>query len=123
MVAANAPAKLALLGTPPPKKDNEKLRGLLTREPVFVAIAAAHNATPETIEITDPYVRLKLWYLLQDMFREAAAKFGGVYVPVPAETQDRDGFLREEFWAADVTHANSDYGRLMLAKTLEELQR
>lgn len=116
------PQRLALLGTPPPKKDNEKLRAVLTREPAFVAWAESLNASLETIEITDPYVRLKLWYLLQDMFRAAAEKNGAQFIPTPPAVQDDEGFLKEEFWAADVTHANSDYGRLMLAKVLEEME-
>lgn len=123
LLCSSSPSKLALLGTPPPKKDNSKLREMLAHEPVFLAIAQAQKSTPKTIEFTDPYVRLKLWYLLQDMFREAASKFGAFFVPVPAETQDADGFLCEEFWAPDVTHANLDYGRLMLTKTLAGLKR
>ena len=121
-IAAAKPRKLALLGTPPPKHDNEKLRSLLAREPVLLEWVKALKATPETIGITDPFVRLKLWYLLQDMFREAAEKYGGIFIAAPAEAQDENGFLKEELWAPDVTHANAEYGRLMLDKVLAELK-
>lgn len=116
------PERFALLGTPPPKKDNDKLRALLEREPAFMAWAKQINSPLETIGITDPYIRLKLWYLLQDMFREAAANHGAKFIAVPPEVQDSEGFLREELWAPDVTHANGEYGRIMLAKVIEELR-
>ena len=116
------PERLALIGTPPPKKDSEKLRAVLDREPFFLAVAASMKADRDSVRITDPYVRLKLWYLLQDMLREAAGRRGAHFVAVPPECQDREGFLRDEFWAPDVTHANADYGHIMLARVLEELR-
>jgi hypothetical protein len=121
-IAAAKPERLALLGTPPPKKDNEKLRAMLEREPALVAWAKQINAPLETIGITDPFVRLKLWYLLQDMFKEAAGRYGAAFIAIPPEVQDAEGFLREELWAPDVTHANADYGRIMLAKAIQELR-
>ena len=121
-IRAAGPEKLALVGTPPPKKDNEKLRAVLEREPVFLAWADQLRTSAQTIEITDPHVRLKLWYLLQDMFREAAQAHGAAFISTPAEVQDEEGFLKEEYWAPDVTHANADYGRVVLAKVLEELR-
>jgi len=121
-LSAARPRKLALLGTPPPKKDNERLRQMLAAEPVFFEWAKTLGAPIETIGITDPFVRLKLWHVLQDMFREAAAKYDGAFVATPAEAQDDEGFLKDEYWAPDVTHANPAYGNLMLAKVLTELQ-
>jgi hypothetical protein len=115
--------KVALLGTPPPKYDNEKLRKLLDAEPVLVQWARTAKIPLDEVAITDPLVRLKLWHLLQDMFREAAARYGFSYIGTPPEAQDADGFLREELWAPDVTHANMAYGALMFAKVIEELQR
>ena len=121
-VSAAGPRKLGLIGTPPPKKDSEKLRAMLAREPHFLAWAEALKTPIETIGITDPFVRLKLWYLLQDMLRELATKFDFDFLATPPEAQDAEGFLKEEFWAPDITHANADYGRLMLAKVLRELR-
>jgi hypothetical protein len=121
-ISAAKPERLALIGTPPPKKDSEKLRVMLEREPAFVAWAKQINSPLETIGITDPHVRLKLWYLLQDMFREAAASYDAEFISVPPEVQDAEGFLREELWAPDVTHANAEYGRIMLAKIIGELR-
>jgi hypothetical protein len=105
--------RIALIGTPPPKGDNEALRALLKTEPFFVSKAALLRQSVETIPITDPYVRLKLWYLLQDMLAEEARVRGVMFIPVPGEVQDSDGFLKREFWASDVSHANEAYGNLI----------
>ncbi|WP_156688305.1 sulfotransferase [Mycobacterium sp. Marseille-P9652] len=109
--------RIALIGTPPPKGDNEALRALLNTEgfteEFFVSTAAQLGHSVDTVPITDPYVRLKLWYLLQDMLAEEARIRGLMFIPVPKEVQDADGFLRREFWWDDVTHANQAYGNVM----------
>ncbi len=114
------PKKLVQIGGPPPKRDNPQLRALLAGEPFYAEQIEKLGATPETVAITDSFVRLKLWRLLQDLNEETARKCGAVYVGAPEETMDDDGFLKEEYWSRDITHANFSYGRLMLAKTLAE---
>ena len=75
----------------------------------------------DTVKITPPHVRLKLWYLLQEMLEESAHEVGGKFIPVLAEAQDEAGYLRPEYWYHDVTHANRLYGGLMLRRVIEEL--
>lgn len=110
--------RIAILGTPPPKRDNDALRAMLTEEPFFVEQAAFLGHTVETIPITAPHVRLKLWYLLQEMLADQARRVGAAFVPIPSGAQDEDGFLKPEYWTRDVTHANADYGRLMFEAML-----
>jgi hypothetical protein len=110
MAGAN---RVALIGTPPPKGDNEALRAFAQLEDFFVEAATSIGQAVETLPITDPHVRLKLWYLLQEMQAEQARARGAMYIPVPKEVQDAEGFLKREFWLADVTHANEAYGDLM----------
>jgi hypothetical protein len=105
--------RIALIGTPPPKGDNEALRAFAQLEDFFVSAARRFGQSVETLPITDPYVRLKLWYLLQDMLAEVARIRGVMFIPVPKEVQDTDGFLKREFWLSDVTHANEAYGNVM----------
>jgi hypothetical protein len=107
--------RIALIGTPPPKDDHKARRAFLRQpgEAHFVNRAAQLGLSVETISITDPYVRLKLWYLLQDMLAEEARTRGLMFIPVPKEVQDADGFLKREFWASDVTHANEAYGNVI----------
>ncbi|MGD1039064.1 MAG: hypothetical protein ABR878_18295 [Roseiarcus sp.] len=117
------PSRIVLLGTPPPKKDNEALKKLLAAEPHFLEWAAQIGGGIDQVKLTAPHIRLKLWYVLQDLLAEEAGKVAGSFVRVPVETQDEEGFLKPEFSAHDVTHANEAYGALMLAKLIEELDR
>ncbi len=96
------PRQLVVVGTPPPKKDSEALRAMLRDEPFFLELAAHKQGQIEDIVITAPEVRLKLWFLLQDMLADMAAQAGVRFVPVVPAVQDSDGFLRPEFWAPDV---------------------
>ncbi len=54
----------------------------------------------EDIKITDPHVRLKMWFLLQDMIAEIAHRHGARFIPVPRELQDEEGFLLEQLLAS-----------------------
>lgn len=113
-------ASVRVLGTPPPKRDNEALRAMLESEPFFVAWAGQIGQDLANIHITLPHIRLKLWFLLQDLIAGIAAKANVPFLPVPAEAQDDEGFLRTDYWHPDVTHANHEYGALMLRKVLPE---
>lgn len=114
--------RIALIGTPPPKGDNEALRGLLKTELFFVSRAELLGQSAETIPITDPYVRLKLWYLLQDMLAEEARVRGVMFISVPEEVQGADGFLKREYWASDVSHANAAYGNVIYETVLRAFE-
>ncbi|SRR5579884_494268 len=118
---AAGPAKsINVVGTPPPKKDNEELRKILRNEPVLVNWAEFVGQSLDEIKITPPYVRLKLWFLLQEMVADAARQIGAKFIPVPQEVQDEDGFLKPEYWHPDVTHANRLYGDVMLRRIIQE---
>lgn len=117
------PERLVIIGTPPPKKDNEQLRLMFAAEPHFLQYAASKGIDPRQIPITEPHIRLKLWYLLQDLFAAEASRIGAVFLPVAPETQDAEGYLKQEFWQNDVTHANGDYGAIMLERLGQELER
>jgi hypothetical protein len=118
---ARGPASVTLIGTPPPKKDNDKLRKLLEQEPYFCDWAAQLGQSIADIKITEPHIRLKLWFLLQDMIAEIARRHGARFIPVPKELQDEEGYLLEQYWHPDVTHANAAYGAILLRKVLEDV--
>jgi hypothetical protein len=105
---------LTLVGTPPPKR-GEGLRALALNEGVFFA-------GPTGLRLTPPSIMLKLWFVLQDVYREVASEVGIRFVPAPESTRDEDGFLKEEFWAADATHANAEYGRVMISHLAQSLR-
>lgn len=98
--------------TPPPKRDDEFLRARLAAE--FGPILKKYGDDPATIAFAPAYVRLKVWDLLMCLNQRVARKHGAAFLPLPQGCQDEWGFLRREFWANDVTHANSNYGKLLL---------
>src|SRR4029078_4023590 len=107
--AASAPCPVVHLAAPPIKADeawiyanSNKYRGNIVRD----------------VGLTPAPVRAKLWRLEMDAIRTVVAKWGIGFVPVPLDSLDADGFLRRDFYGQDVTHANSDYGRLVLRDLL-----
>jgi hypothetical protein len=112
---------VSVVGTPPPKKDSEQLRKILINEPLMVEWAQRFGENVDTVKITEPHVRLKLWFLIQEILADAAHQVGAKFIPVAPEVQDHDGFLRSEYWHHDVTHANRLYGQVMLRRVIEEL--
>ncbi len=112
---------LAVVGTPPPKEGSEELRQLLKTEPYFVEWAEKLGKSIDTIKITAAPVRLKLWYVLQEMLAQIARDADVQFIPVAPETVDENGYLRREYWAPDVTHANAEYGQVMMRKIIAEL--
>jgi len=67
----------------------------------------------ETIQVTDPFVRLKLWILQKRVLNLIGNRLKmGCFHALP-ETQDKDGFLRQEFWK-DSVHANEKYSAILL---------
>ncbi len=120
---ATPDTRVVVIGTPPPKKNNEALRAMLHSEPFFIAWAGQIGDDVSKIKITLPHIRLKLWYLLQEMLADMATKNDATFLPVPRNLQDDEGYLRQDFWRQDVTHANEAYGAIMLDHVLKELVR
>lgn len=107
-------ARIVVLGTPPPKADNERLRAYLKSARFFQRKSANLGISLESARISSPQLRLKLWHLLQAMAAEIAEEFSCLFCPSPASAQDEQGFLRETFWMDDPSHANEAYGKAML---------
>jgi hypothetical protein len=104
-----------ILGTPPPKGDNEAIRrGMQLHAEVFTKLAPDHGLDFEQAQLAPPYLRLKLWWLLQRMMRETAERLAVEFWPVNASAMTEEGYLRPEYWGADALHANAAYGALML---------
>ena len=83
-------------------------------EPPRFYLAQELKVNLQDVELSPRLLRLKLWMVLQEMLEDAARAHSVPFVPVPASVQTGDGFLAEEYWAWDATHANEAYGRVML---------
>src|ERR1700730_4047037 len=119
--AAESPCLPVLCGTPPPKGNNERLRDVIANEPHFVNVAEQMKVSLREVELTTPRLRFKLWAVMQIMLQELARERGVPFIPVPTSVQTADGFLAEDYWSEDATHANGAYGRVMLDHLSAEL--
>ena len=105
--------EVMLVGTPPPKGVIAAERGYLAAEPYYAEFAAELGLSLDQLELTPPTVRLKLWQVVQSEYARLAGELGLTFLPVPASLKTADGFLRRQYWADDVAHANDDYGHVM----------
>ena len=112
-------SRVLIAGTPPPKEDDFFLLKQINQEPYFLREAERLGMSAEQIKFSPPLLRLKLWLTLQGVIRDFANELGAVYVPVPAIAQTEAGFLKEEYYENDVTHANNAFGKLMIAALLK----
>jgi hypothetical protein len=115
--------RFIVAATPPPQRDNDKLFACLRNESDFLRIMIANGLSLESVKISPPFLRLKLWRLLQTCVRDTAILSGAEYFDVPAILTDDDGFILDCYSAGDVSHANSDYGRIYLAELRNWMRR
>ncbi|BBX47783.1 hypothetical protein GCM10009641_88150 [Mycobacterium cookii] len=114
MLDAGGPRPI-VLGTPPPKGDNEAIRrGMQVHADFFIQLASDFGLDPEKAQLAPAHLRLKLWLLLQQMMRETAERLAVDFWPVSASAMTAEGYLRPEYCDEDATHANAAYGALML---------
>jgi hypothetical protein len=106
--------KRLLVGTPPPLLDDQEVRRRLGKEPLFRERVTAMGLSISQVEITPATVRRKLWFVIQTMMAEIAEESGWQFVPVAPEAMDERGYLRSDLTWDDVTHANIEFGSLMV---------
>lgn len=105
--------RVRLIGTPPPKKDEQFLREMMKVEPHFAIGVAFREKSFEDVELTPPHIRLKLWYVIQGIMRDHARANQADFIAVPDAVKDPEGFLKREYWHQDITHANAAYGEVI----------
>ncbi len=96
--------KAYFLESPPPISSEEHIR----KHPSSFRAAINNNG------VSSAAFRYKLWRLQAKFVQEHCAALNVKYIPAPRESQDAQGFLREEYWNIDPTHANDAYGALVL---------
>lgn len=108
MMKSAAKTSIYLLSTPPPKQSNDFIMSRLM---------AKNKAYPGRsfleFDVERPEIRLKLWQLEARLLASWAERGGMHFVAAPAEAFDKNGFLGERFYD-DVTHANAQYGALVV---------
>lgn len=105
-----------ICGTPPPKGDYEFMMQAMLREGYFQRAAVDYGIDLDETRLSPPMLLLKFWIVMQEAMQDFAARHGVAFLPVPADAQTEQGFLRPECYAPDATHANDHYGQLMVGE-------
>lgn len=107
---AAAKGRVYVLACPPPKEDNAFMLGHLLakwNKPYRGQDIAANG-------LNRPPLRRKLWVLECQRMEAWAASLDIGFAAAPQGCFDEQGFLAPQFYATDATHANADYGSLVL---------
>ncbi|WP_445467674.1 SGNH/GDSL hydrolase family protein [Faunimonas sp. B44] len=108
-----------LLGSPPPMT-RSKVRENFMRAGPLLRIVVESGLDPSEPPIAPDWLRVTAWELLAEKAAEVAGDLGIAYVPVPSSVQNEFGCLRDEL-AADATHANGAFGRIMMREITSRL--
>jgi hypothetical protein len=117
MAAARGP--VFIVSTPPPKRNNDFILERFMRQKKQIYRGKA----VEQFGVERPETRLKLWLLEAQLMTEWAESLGAGFLAPPAAASDEDGFLGENYYSDDVTHANAAYGALVLDQVAAILER
>ena len=99
------------LMTPPPKQDNNFIKQKASRYRDML-ISNEYDISP-------PYLRLRLYQLEMQALTQVCKEWGIDVIPPPTEAITPEGFLKEEYYGSDATHANSAYGKLVVQQLVK----
>jgi len=109
----SAKCKVCHLIPPPPKENHEHI--LKNPETTF-----RNNGIMER-GISNPNLRLKAWKVQVKALEAICKEMGVELIKPPTDTVKKSGFLKEEYYANDATHANAKYGLLVLNQLTDML--
>lgn len=104
-------AKVTLIIPPPPKRDGEFIRSY--HETRFA------NEIAE-LGVSSPELRMKIWRMQRNLLHAYCDELKIECLDPPQNAVDADCYLLPEYYANDATHANRNYG-LLLLEVLEHL--
>jgi hypothetical protein len=67
-------------------------------------------------------LRMALYRLQTELLKEMATRAGAGFIEPPDEALDGDGLLAKRYFGRSPTHANDDYGAIMLRAILERVE-
>ena len=112
-------AKSITLMSGPAPKPLTYIETRIKDEPFFANVASSLKVDLDSLVISSDLIRLQLWKLVSEML-EARAKYLGVrFLAAPEEAVDSQGMLLEKYSGLDVSHANAEYGALLVEKILD----
>jgi len=108
-------ASITLMNGPAPKPLSY-IQTRVEHEPFFAEIANSLQVDIDSLEITSDQIRLELWKLISEMLETHAKALGTKFLSAPEKAVDSSGMLMEKYWNPDVSHANAEYGALLVEK-------
>ena len=108
-------ASITFLNGPAPKPLSH-IQSFIHKERYFTDLAEKLQINLNDLVITSDALRLELWKILTGMLKNYASMLGVNFIDAPPESRDSFGMLMPEYWASDVTHANPQYGSLLIEK-------
>jgi hypothetical protein len=120
IVASMFEAKSVTLMNGPAPKPTSHIENCITKEKYFTDIAKSLDVDLGDLVITSDALRLELWNVLAGLLEKCANDLDINFSGAPTESRDIFGMLLPEYRAPDVTHANSNYG-ILLIKALKNL--
>ena len=106
-------ASITLMNGPAPKPLSH-IQTCILQEKYFTDIAKSLGVDVDDLVITSDSLRLELWNVLAGLLADSAKALEANFLSAPAASRDAFGMLSPEYWAPDVTHANSKYGMLLI---------
>lgn len=106
-------SKLVLVETPAPKT-KVFIDSKIQSDEFFLKLAFEKNLSASDLAATSDFLRVGLWRLNNSLLNEISTEFHLPVIPIPAETIDENGLLKEIYYTDDLTHANELYGIKML---------
>jgi len=106
-------ASTTIMNGPAPKPLSH-IQKCILQEKYFTDIAKSLGVDIGDLVITSDSLRLELWKILAELLANKAKTLGANFFSAPLESQDAYGMLLPEYWTSDVTHANSQYGMLLM---------
>jgi len=113
-----------LVGAPPPKADLHVLFEMLRTSDFAREVFKREGVDIERAKITPVLLLLKLWRIVESLTAAVATHERVAFVAVPCEALDEQGYLAKRFYdytLCGVTHANREFGRLMIQRALQTL--
>lgn len=104
-------AKVFHLSAPPPKGDQQFLDE---------KISSYRGALKSEVGINSPTNRLALWELEMDFLQEYLLGLDVHLMAPPLGTITSEGFLKKDYYENDATHANAEYGKLVMKQIIEK---
>jgi hypothetical protein len=106
---------VSLVGTVAPKRNSLVYKNI-ARDEYFIELIKSRSIIFEKSMLTSENLRRGLHSIIQDSLEAISQKYCINFIPTSKESQDEENFLLPFYSAEDASHANGEYGALMIRK-------